>query len=185
MPATLVAATPPSVPGSTGIGPLKLDAIRLSFGIPDNGPTTIFVKAGEAMPSFKAVVRYAGGGTLVGRWELVSPADAAIDETTLLPESQMSATERGNLRRFELLDTFSVLLPPLLGSYTLTGPSLRAETLKLVGAYRIVLRIEDASSSGAVVSQKRLAVTPLRLHMLGAPAPAPTSAPTAQPELSK
>ena len=165
-----MAATPPSVRGSTGIGPLKLDAIRLSFGIPDNGPTTIFVKTGEAMPSFKAGIRYSGGGTLVGRWEWVSPADAAIDETSLLPESQMSPTERSHLRRLERLDNFSVLLPPRLGSYTLMGPSLRAETLTLVGAYRIVLRIADVSSSGVTVNQTRLAVAPLILHLLGAPA---------------
>jgi hypothetical protein len=61
-PHVLFAANPPSVPGSPGIGPLKLDDIRLSFGIPDAGPTTKFVKQGEALPSFKAVIRYSGAG---------------------------------------------------------------------------------------------------------------------------
>ena len=173
---SLFAATPPSVPGSPGIGPLKLDDIRLSFGIPDAGPTTKFVKPGEAMPSFKAVIRYAGGGTLTGRWELVSPADVTPDETTIVPESQMSASERSRPGRFELLESFSALLPALLGTYTITGPSLRAETLKLIGAYRIVLRLEEVSSSGTVVTQKRLPVVPLKLHLLGGPAPA--AAPT-------
>jgi hypothetical protein len=152
------------------MGPLKLDAIRLSFGIPDAGPTTKFVKTGEAMPSYKAVIRYAGGGTLVGRWELISPADATPDETSILPESQMSTSERSALPRYELLETFNVLLPPLMGSYTLTGPSLRAESLKLVGAWRVVLRIEEVSTAGNVVSQRRLPVTPLKLHLLGATA---------------
>lgn len=169
------AATPPSVPGSPGIGPLKLDDIRLSFGIPDAGPTTKFIKPGEAMPSFKAVIRYAGGGTIAGRWELVSPADATPDETSILPESQMSASERSRLGRFELLESFSALLPQLLGTHTITGPSLRAETLKLIGAYRIVLRLEDVSSSGAVVIQKRLPITPLKLHLLGGPEPLPNA----------
>ena len=173
---SLFAATPPSVPGSPGIGPLKLDDIRLSFGIPDAGPTTKFVKPGEAMPSFKAVIRYAGGGTLTGRWELVSPADVTPDETSIVPESQMSASERSRLGRFELLESFSALLPALLGTYTITGPSLRAETLKLIGAYRIVLRLEEVSSAGTGVTQKRLPVVPLKLHLLGGPAP--TAAPT-------
>ncbi len=171
------AATPPSVPGSPGIGPLKLDDIRLSFGIPEAGPTTKFVKPDEALPSFKAVIRYAGGGTIAGRWELVSPADATPDETSILPEAQMSASERGRLRRFELLESFSTLLPALLGTHTISGPNLPADTLKLIGAYRIVLRIEAVSSAGNAVTQKRLPMLPLKLHLLGGPTPLPVPVP--------
>jgi hypothetical protein len=177
----LFAATPPSVPGSPGIGPLKLDDIRLSFGVPEAGPTTKFVKPGEAIPPFKAVIRYSGGGTLAGRWELASPADATTEETFILPESQMSAGDRARQGRFELLESFSASLPPLLGIQTITGPSLRVETLKLIGAYRIVLRLEEVSSAGAVATQRRLPITHLKLHMLGRPTPAPASALTTAP----
>jgi hypothetical protein len=84
----------------------------------------------------------------------------------------MSAGERGRQSRFELLESFTSLLPPLLGTHTITGPSLHAEKRKLIGAYRIVLRIEEVSSAGGVVTQKRLPMVPLKLHLLGGPEPA-------------
>ena len=166
--ATAHARTPPSVPDSPGIGPAKLEAIRLSFGIPESGPATLSVKPGETIPSFKAVFKYSGTGMVSGRWELITPADSGPDDSTILPESQMPASERDRPRMLEALDTFSVQLPPTSGTYTLTGPGLRADRLTLTGTYRIALRVEAVSSS-ANVTQRRLPYTPLRLLMLGGP----------------
>ena len=145
--ATADARTPPSAPDSPGIGPAKLEAVRLSFGTPESGPTTLSVKPGETIPALKAVFKYSGTGVLSGRWELITPADSGPDDSTILPESQMPASERDRPRMLEALNTFSVQLPPTSGSYTLAGPSLGADRLTLTGMYRIAMRVEAVSSS--------------------------------------
>ncbi len=159
-------AKPPSVPGAVGLGALKLDSVRLSFGPAEQGPTTKFVKPGDPIPAFKAVFKYTGTGTVRGRWEAISPAESVPAQFFVLPESQLREQERAQLRPYQLLGSFLVQLPPL-GTFTLDGPDPRKMPRDPVGAHRIVLRIEGVESHGAMVTQPRLPLTPIKLHILG------------------
>jgi hypothetical protein len=172
------AATPPSAPGSPGLGVLRIESVNLTFGLQESGVSTATAQLGVALPAFRAIIRYTGTGTLSGRWEFAGPTDPITDERPLLPLSQMSSSERDALPQAQLLESFSVLLPPLVGNYSLSGPSLHADSLKIIGAYRILLRISDVTSSGRPVAQQRLPIKSLRLHLRAGKEDATEPAPT-------
>ena len=127
--------------------PLALTNVKLAFN-DDEGVKLI--NPGDRLPPFKAAITYNGTGRLVGRWEVVTPADELPSARDLLTEASLPIEQRGDQRRYTQLSRFNIFLPPT-GRYVLPGPDPGRAPTTIEGPYQVVLRIEasDDPDSGS------------------------------------
>jgi hypothetical protein len=124
--------------------PLALTDVVLAFA---TETPVLFVRPGDAPPSFSAEITYTGTGRLIGRWEIVRPGDDLPEANDLLTEATLPQEQRGSQRRYTQLERFNVFLPPV-GRVVLPGPDPSRLPVQVDGSYLILLRVE-ASDDGA------------------------------------
>lgn len=128
--------------GGGGAGnPLALLDVRLAFQVP-GGEAPIFTLArGAAVPRLGATIFYSGSGMLRGRWEVAFPADPVPSNQDLLTEATLPLEQRGQQRRYTLVERFDRFLSPE-GRLFLPGPDPGSLPVQADGSYRVLLRIE-------------------------------------------
>jgi hypothetical protein len=127
--------------GNGASAPFSITNVRLLW---DGGKETVpFVKSGERLPRITAEISYTGSGRLVGRWEIVKPAEALPEERDLLSEAVLPFEQRGTQRRFSELKRFNVFLPAN-GSITIPGPENSRIEKTVAGMYLLLFRLEAA-----------------------------------------
>jgi hypothetical protein len=118
--------------------PLALTDVRLKFA--SDAPVQ-FVSSGATLPRLHAEVAYNGTGRLKGRWEVVLPGEAQPESRDLLTEATLPIEERNTQRRYAVVESFNVFLPPV-GTYVLDGPDPSHLPTALSGEHLVLLRIE-------------------------------------------
>lgn len=95
----------------------------------------------EALPSTGITLIYNGTGRLKGRWEIVKPGDVLPEEFDLLPEASLPLSQRGLQKRYQVLQSFDIFLPPN-GEASIPGPEPEILPNTLIGPYQVLFRIE-------------------------------------------
>lgn len=140
--------------GSTLADPLALTDVQLAFRTGRGRQPTVSLSPGEAVPASFADIYYTGSGTLRGRWEVVEPGLPVPDRSDLVPEASLARSERGQQRRYRLIERFEYALGPT-GHFVLPGPDPARLPVRQNGGYLVLLRIEavPAGTSGGVASE--------------------------------
>jgi hypothetical protein len=129
--------------GGAGV-PFALTDVAITF---DGKNPVQFVRTGDTPPAISAAIQYNGSGQLRGRWEVVMPGEEAPSVDDLLTEATLPPEERGQQRRYALLERFNVTVLPG-GRVVLPGPDPSRLPHAVDGSYLVLLRIE-ATDDGA------------------------------------
>lgn len=127
--------------------PLALTNVRLEFlSSPGSrqtpsSPVIQVVSQGQQPPALQANIRYNGSGRLKGRWEVVLPGDSPPTRQDLLTEATLPIEQRGQQRRYTLVEAFDRFLPPT-GEVSLPGPDPAKLPQNTTGLHLLLLRIE-------------------------------------------
>ena len=140
--------------GSTLADPLTLTDVQLAFRTGRGRQPTVSLSPGEAVPPSFADIYYTGSGTLRGRWEVVEPGLAVPERSDLVPEASIARSERGQQRRYRLIERFEYALGPT-GRFVLPGPDPARLPVRQNGGYLVLLRIEavPAGTSGGIAAE--------------------------------
>lgn len=136
--------------GNGAAVPFSITNVKLTWGV---DKPVILIKPGEKLPKIQAEVTYTGSGRLVGRWEIVKPAEDLPATRDLLSEGALPVEERGRQRRYTQLSRFNVFLPPV-GRFILPGPEVWRVPNHLEGRYAVLLRIEAVTDISRSVSEQ-------------------------------
>ncbi|MEY4295252.1 MAG: hypothetical protein RLY82_940 [Pseudomonadota bacterium] len=162
--------TPPSAPGSAGRlgGGASIATIKLVVGHPTFGVSRQRVILGRAPAAITATFVAISGGTVSGRWELVTPADGIPTAIDLTPTPLLSSTARIQQRRFRFKGAFSFSLSP--GErYVLAGPPINSADLPGTGRYHVVLKIDSFSSISGAAPKMPSRIAPIILEVENPP----------------
>ncbi len=125
--------------------PLSLLDVQLRYA--EDVPV-MFVRPGEPISRAIAQITYNGTGRLKGRWEVVLPGDESPTADDLLTEASLPVEQRGQQRRYKVIDRFNEFLPPS-GTLTLRGPDPAKLPTAADGSYLILLRVEASDDKEA------------------------------------
>jgi hypothetical protein len=125
--------------------PLSLLDVQLRFA--EDVPV-MFVRPGEPMSRAIAQITYNGTGRLKGRWEVALPGDEPPTANDLLTEASLPVEQRGQQRRYKVIDRFNEFLPPS-GTLTLSGPDPAKLPTSADGSYLLLLRVEASDDKEA------------------------------------
>jgi hypothetical protein len=127
--------------GSSLADPLTLTDVQLAFRTGRGRQPTVGLAPGEAVPPSFGDIYYTGSGTLRGRWEVVEPGFPVPDRSDLVPEAAVARSDRGQQRRYRLVERFEYALGPG-GHFVLPGPDPARLPVRQTGGYLVLLRIE-------------------------------------------
>jgi len=125
--------------------PLSLLDVQMRFA--EDVPV-MFVRPGQPMSRAIAQITYNGTGRLKGRWEVALPGDEPPTADDLLTEASLPVEQRGQQRRYKVIDRFNEFLPPS-GTLTLRGPDPAKLPTAADGSYLILLRVEASDDKEA------------------------------------
>ena len=137
----------PTPPGSIN-DPLVFTGIRIGFGDSVGGPSFTRVTESQDLPTFNAMLFYAGAGQLRARWEVIQPGDLDPSDLDLVPEDGLTVLQLAQRHAYTLVERATGYLSPT-GSYVLRGPDARRLPRSRLGTYRILLRLESTGSARA------------------------------------
>lgn len=148
--------------------PLALLDVKMGFLDDKGAKDPVYVtKKGQTPGKVAARVFYNGTGRLKGRWEIKLPGDPEPKEFDLLTEATLPVEKRALQRRYTVLDTFDIFLPPK-GKVIIPGPDPSRIPTATEGAYKILLRVEatrekegNSNTGAGVVSSGGVAGFPM------------------------
>jgi hypothetical protein len=129
--------------GNAANRPFTLTRVELAFKEGGSRQPVTFVARDGVVSPLAAFIDYQGAGLLKGRWEVVQPGDPEPTALDLTPESELTAMQRIQQKRYTEVGSFEQMTTA--GSrLALEGPPPSRLPTAFNGRYLVLLRLESS-----------------------------------------